>query len=79
MNEENKSNLFVLQIEFEDWIFMTSEGIGNKNLFDYKVFMGKYRILAIIRRSWIEAAPKGLFVMFLRQFSTIFLYKNKEK
>ena len=28
---------------------------------------------------YVEAATKGLFVMFLRRFSMIFLYKNKEK
>ena len=47
--------------------------------YDKRRLYYRYRILAIIRRSWIEAAPKVLFVMFLRWFLTTFLQENKEK
>ena len=36
--------------------------------FYYQINRFIYRILAIISRSWIEATPKGLFVMFWDDF-----------
>ena len=38
-----------------------------------------YKTLLNRSPSWIKAAPKGLFVMFLRRFSTIFESKPHQK